>query len=423
MKEYNSVLVQYNCHECSKFYDFTDGLDMSGMRSQKCKDFDSSFIKNIEEREIKYNINFKCNKCKNSGKLQFIFQKSSMNDMNNDDSKTYTCQCGAKATVGIILLIDQKEGQQSNDNDIKTEIEINNINPNNNNFNKNMNPINNYNFNNYNNFMMNNMNFMNNNMNFMNNNINFMNNNKNNMISSMNNTNSIMNLNNMYRMNNMNNNNNINSMKNINIKNINNQFNKMNNLNNMMNNKSSIRLIFVFFNEKIQKIVPFNKKLKDVLEEIKIEKPELVKFINNIRNDILLCDGGFIDTKQTPEEINKEEEILHDGSELIYQHIQTLFNNDNMNNRSINLTFIFFAQKIQKNVPFNKKLKDVLEEIKIEKPELVKFINNIRNDILLCDGGFIDTNQTPEQINKEEEILHDGSKLVYQHVQTLFKEQ
>jgi len=412
MKEFNSVLVEYNCHECNKYDDFTDGLDMNGMRSHKCKDFESKFIKNIEDREIRYNINFRCNKCKGEGKLQFIFKKSNMNDMDNNNYKTYTCQCGAKVTVGTILLLDQKEGKSNNVYDIQKKRDINDINSNN--YNQNINFNNNFNYNNNNKFMMNNMNAMNNiYMNNMNN-INIMN--------SMNNMNYMMNLNNIYRMNNMNNHNNINSMNNINIKNISNQFNNMN-LNDNLNNIPSIRLTFVFSADKIEKNVPFNKKLKDVLEEIKIEKPELVKFINNIRNDILLCEGEFIDIKQTPEQINKESKVLHDGSELVYQFIKTLFNDGNMNNRFINLTFVFNNDKIKKSVPFNKKIKDVLEEIKIEKPELAKFINNIRNDILLCEGEFVDIKQTPEEINKENKVLNDGSELVYQFIKTLLKDQ
>jgi hypothetical protein len=300
MNEYNSVLVEYNCHECNKYDDFTDGLNMNGMRSHKCKDFELKFIKNIEDREIKYNINCRCNKCKREGKLLFIFQKSNINDLDVNNNKTYTCQCGAKVTVGTLLLIDKKDGQLNKDNGIPKEKDINDININN--YNPNMNPNNNFNINNFNPYMMNNMNIMNN----------------------MNNMNRMMIMNNM---NNFNNFNNIKSMNNININmNANNQFNRMNNINNFFNNNSSIRLIFVFLNEKIEKNVPFNKKLKDVLDEIKIEKPDLIKFINNIRNDILFCDGEFIDIKQTPEQINEENKILKDGCELVYQHVQTLVN-------------------------------------------------------------------------------------------------
>ena len=184
---------------------------------------------------------------------------------------------------------------------------------------------NNINFNN-NFFMKNDMNNMKNNMNNMNNNIN-----NNQFMNNMNNKN------NMNNMNNIQNNNNINNMNMI--------YNNFN-INKMMNNlqlkdhnkiigntnsksKSSLNLIFNFIlgpkELRINKKVPFNKKLKDVINEIAKENPSAKEVFDNIRNDIILCKGEPIDYTKTLEEINKEENLIKDKDVIFIPNFKTLY--------------------------------------------------------------------------------------------------
>ena len=85
---------------------------------------------------------------------------------------------------------------------------------------------------------------------------------------------------------------------------------------------------------------------------------------------------------------------------------------------SLQLTFQFGTERITKDVPINKKIKDVLDEISIENPVIKKLVDNIRNDILLCGGEIIEYTKTIEEINKENTILEDKSVIMVPDVKT-----
>ena len=327
----STIIIEFNCQKCNGHFEFEDKLENSGIRPERCNNFDLKFIKGIEENEVAYTISFKCKKCKKEDMIASNFEK----DKKHDDpiTKKYNC-CGAQVIINIYLLFEsneendrEKEKNKKDTTIIQTNIIFDNRN---NNFNNNYNPNENNKFNNnlnninYNNQIMNNniMN-MNNNFHMMNNGFNMINNNQ-----FMARSGGHMN---MQFMNNMigfrnNNNNKINN----NIMQISNP--QMNNLNNMMNNlninnNNSIRLKFQFqgFGGKIfTKEIPFNKTIKEALNELGRENPDIKKFCENVRNDIVLCDGENINYTQTIEEIKEEGYPLEDNCIILIPNVVTV---------------------------------------------------------------------------------------------------
>ena len=96
-------------------------------------------------------------------------------------------------------------------------------------------------------------------------------------------------------------------------------------INNNLNNKqSSLILFFQHREQKYQKEVPFNKTLKEILEEIAIEHPNLKKIISNIRDNTVMCDGILLDITKTLKEINDENNVLEDNSVILIPEVNTV---------------------------------------------------------------------------------------------------
>ena len=326
MSNFGYITTSLDCQKCKAHNEFKDDLKKNGMRPNKCNDYKIIYIRNVEDDEIHYNVTFKCLKCKKFGKLEFIFTSS---QNNNTEKKTYKsdCQCGADVQIELVLLPGEKD-ENKNEQNINNINNNNNLN-NNNNFNNQFNQFNNNgNFNrmnifgSYNPYMMNNnpmMNGINNMNNFgnMNNmgNMYNMNNNMNNIRNSMNNMNdNIMNNNNLPIMNiqaqNIEDNPNIRKTGEI----LNNNF------------THTLNLTFEFPNNlKIKKNVRIDKPLIDVLNEIKIENSETEKLIDNKRDNILLCGGEVIDSTQTINQINQKNENIKDGSIVVVQFVESLY--------------------------------------------------------------------------------------------------
>ena len=93
----------------------------------------------------------------------------------------------------------------------------------------------------------------------------------------------------------------------------------------------------------------------------------------------------------------------------------------NKNHKSLKLIFLFEQleqKRFTKEVPFDKKLIDVLNEIAKEEPNAKEFVDNIRNDIILCEGEALDYTKTIEEINAKESILDDNSVIVIPNIKT-----
>ena len=353
MSIFKSINIEYNCEKCHFHKEFDDDLKISGIRQEKCENFDIKFIKSVDDdnnKKVEYNCSFKCKKCKQIGNILFDlhkFKKDSYDPIN----KIYQC-CGAKLIINGLLLYDDTDDNHEDNNLMNEKIEMNKKKNNdiiNNNENKQVNQIhinNNQNMNNINNNGNGNFNYnqmMNNNMNFMNN-INLMNMMNNNKFM-MNNNNNINNFNNQFNMNkndynnfigfnginngnmnnqlnnngmafdNLNNNNNFMGM-NAQINNINNMMNNLNLNNNMINmsfnqmpQTQSLKVVIQFGEEnniKIEKNIPLNKKIIEVLREIEKENPQVKEYIDAINKDMLMCGGNWIDCSKSIEELKKD---------------------------------------------------------------------------------------------------------------------
>ena len=108
MSIYNRLSVDFKCNTCNIVSDFEEELDISGMRQEKCKDFDIKFIKNIENYEVEYSFSINCNKCKTNEII--------LNEFRKDDSsqeniyKNYQChKCKKEISIQIILMSDDNE--------------------------------------------------------------------------------------------------------------------------------------------------------------------------------------------------------------------------------------------------------------------------------------------------------------------------
>ena len=96
-------------------------------------------------------------------------------------------------------------------------------------------------------------------------------------------------------------------------------------------------------------------------------------------------------------------------------------NNINKNHKSLKLIFVFEIlgkKSFTREVPFNKKLIDVLNEIAKEEPDAKQLVDNIRNDIILCEGEALEYTKTIEEINAKESILDDNSVIVIPNIKT-----
>lgn len=342
MSIYKSINIEYNCEKCNAHNEFNDDLKISGMRQEKCKNFDFKFIKTVDDdnKTVEYNCSFKCKNCKKNGNLLFDLDKNKKEGY-EPITKIYEC-CDAKLIInGLLLLNDEDEIiDEKNKYNVKTQI-IKDNNAFNNNINNINQPINqfhinsNQNLNNFNNFGggNNNNQFMANSVNNINY-MNLMNNNGFNMNNNIPNSNNGFNGMNVPNMNYQPQNNQIhfgnfnNNFMGMNpqVNNINNMMNNLN-LNDQMNNnrmpqsKSSIKAN-IQFGEKnnitIKRDIPFNKRIIDVLREIEEEKPEVKEYNDNIRDNIIMCGGDFVDCSKTIEELKKENGIyLKDNCILV----------------------------------------------------------------------------------------------------------
>ena len=345
MSVFNKIKIIIKCNHCNVIKEIEDELKISGMRQEKCNDYDIKIIKNIEDNnEVIYSFSFNGG-CKKHEMIQFKFRKD---DNNQDSGKylTFDCKkCKKQVSLQLILLKDETEEKEKekemNKKDQNKNIFVNNVNPNNFN-NNNNNILNNNNFNN-NNIMNNNFNNNINNFPYMNN---FMNNNMNNNFNNMMNNNNnymmkrfmannnmnpmMMNNNNMFQQFPNNNqmgfnigNNNLMGMNSPNQENIDDTINiLMSNLN-INNNDNSITIFVQIGSDKFEKKVQKNKVLKDIFREIQKEKPDLKDHIDNIRNNIVMCNGEAIVCTKTIAEINKEKEIIGENSVIIVPNIKT----------------------------------------------------------------------------------------------------
>ena len=344
MSIYKSINIVFNCKKCKKQNNFIDGLKISGMRPENCKDFEIKFIKNCEDNEVEYTISFTCKKCKHEGMTKFAFKK---NETNNTEPiyKEFTC-CEANVIIQALLLFDNEDNEEENIIEEKMKIireNNNNINYPQNNFrnigqNQNINNMDNSNMMNmnYNMQYLNNYNGLNHiNNRYMNNQLNGMVNPninlpiQNPMFNSYNNINGMNNMNNMMInmplnnniMNNMNVSNN--NMNNINLNNNNINFCHSWNLNNNLefnnNNvglnpqnrfqmKTSYKITIQFEQTelKFEKNISINKSIKEVVDEIAKENFEVQAFAKNIRKHMVSCNGEYFDYRKTLEEIIKE---------------------------------------------------------------------------------------------------------------------
>ena len=304
MPIYNKLLVAFKCNNCNIRSDFEEELDICGIRQENCKDFDIKFIKNIKNNEIEYSLLLKCKNCKKFKNIQLTSIKNDSNQGNIDQE--HQCdKCKKKISIQAKLISNNKNEEEKFNR--SNRINLNEMNYNMGEFNNN-NIRFNYN-NNINNYNMDNYNYMNNpyNTNNYNNNINNYNMELNNQ----------MNYNNGNMMNNFILNNNNNNMNNLN--------NMMNNLN-LDNNSPNTIIINVFFgtHEKIPKITQKNKKLKEIFKEMQNENPELKKYIDNIREDSVNCNGEILDITKTIDEINSEKEIITQNCSILVPDIRTI---------------------------------------------------------------------------------------------------
>ena len=344
MSIYSSIIIQFICKKCKYRFEFEDRLKNCGIRPERCKHFNLKFIKSIDKNKVEYSIYFKCKNCTKHKVITFKFE----NDKKNDEpiSKSYIC-CGAEVIINGKLFYNS-EGRM----DVKKE---KNKNAKNNFYlsNKNNNFSNNYiineneNFSNFNNQEINNINnnkFWNNpnDLNDITNNNMMMNygfniNNYNNQFLPINDTNMNMQFqNNSIGFNNNNINNNL--MGNYN-NNINDMITQMNNLNINNNNnniydKFEIKPIKINIqfgpndNLRFIKEIPLNKTLKEAINEIGKENPLIKKFCENVKDDIVLCEGENIDYTKTIKEINQEaDNPLEDDSVIIVPYIKSSNNN------------------------------------------------------------------------------------------------
>ena len=100
-----------------------------------------------------------------------------------------------------------------------------------------------------------------------------------------------------------------------------------NNINDMITQMNNLNINIQFGpNDNIRfiKEIPLNKTLKEAINEIGKENPLIKKFCENVKDDIVLCEGENIDYTKTIKEINQEaDNPLEDDSVIIVPYIKS----------------------------------------------------------------------------------------------------
>ena len=94
-------------------------------------------------------------------------------------------------------------------------------------------------------------------------------------------------------------------------------------------------------------------------------------------------------------------------------------NLDNNSDNSINITIMFgMKTRISKTTQKNKKLIEIFKVMQNDNEDLKKYIDNIREDTVNCNGEIIDITKTIDEINSEKEIITQNCNIVVPDIRT-----